>query len=85
MKNIRSELMPDHKVFELEDGQKFGAHKHSCLFCKHCSDIFWDYTNGIYGVICDINWYTAESMHEHIHLSFDGKCEHFVESEGETI
>lgn len=83
MANIRSELMPDHKVFELADGRKIGAHKHSCLFCKHCSDIFWDYTNGIYGVICDINWYTAESMHEHINLSFDGQCERFVESEGE--
>ena len=34
MTNIRSELMPEHKVFELPDGQRFGAHKHSCLFCK---------------------------------------------------
>lgn len=80
MKNVRSELMPEHKVFELSDGRKFGAHKHSCLFCKHCSDIFWDH-NGIYGIICDINWNNAESMSEHIHLSFEGKCKSFEESE----
>lgn len=23
-----------------------------CVFCRH-ADIFWDYTNGIYMVICD--------------------------------
>jgi hypothetical protein len=80
-KKIRSKLMPEHKVFELSDGRKFGAHKRSCLFCEHCSDIFWDYTNGIYGISCDINWNNAESRREHIHLSFDGKCKSFEESE----
>lgn len=24
----------------------------SCVFCRH-SDIFWDYTHGIYMVLCD--------------------------------
>lgn len=76
--------MPEHKVFELSDGRKFGAHKYSCLFCKHCSDIFWDYTNGIYAIICDINWGNAESMDYHIHLSFDGKCKSFLEREGKA-
>ena len=84
MKNIRSELMPEHKVFELPDGRKFGAHKHSCLFCKHCSDIFWDYANGIYEIICDINWNDAESMSKNIDLSFYGKCKSFAESEANT-
>lgn len=83
MKNVRNGLMPDHKVFELADGRKIGAHKHSCLFCKHCSDIFWDYTNGIHTIICDIDWDDADSMYEHINLSFDGKCKSFEESEVE--
>lgn len=30
-----------------------------CVFCDHCTDIFWDYTNLIYGIVCsedhDIN------------------------------
>lgn len=25
-----------------------------CLFCDHCSDIFWDYSNGPYMIICDL-------------------------------
>ena len=24
-----------------------------CVFCNHCTDIFWDYTNGPYIVLCD--------------------------------
>ena len=23
-----------------------------CIFCKHC-DVFWDYTNGPYLLVCD--------------------------------
>lgn len=25
-----------------------------CVFCNHCTDVFWDYTNLIYAIICDI-------------------------------
>ena len=78
MANIRSELMPDHKVYELADGFKVGAHKHSCLFCFHCTDIFWDCTNGIYNIICDRKW-DNDSMIEHINLAFSGKCQSFEE------
>lgn len=24
-----------------------------CVFCQHCTDVFWDYTNLIYGIACD--------------------------------
>lgn len=24
-----------------------------CVFCKHCTDVFWDYTHLIYMLICD--------------------------------
>lgn len=24
-----------------------------CVFCKHCSDVFWDYTNLIYLILCE--------------------------------
>lgn len=84
MKNVRSELLPDHKVFELSDGRKFGAHKHSCLFCNHCSDIYWDYSNGIYAINCDKNWNNEDIRTEHIKSAFsNGKCEFFNESEVE--
>lgn len=26
-----------------------------CCFCKHCTDIFWDYTNGVYLTLCELN------------------------------
>lgn len=25
-----------------------------CLFCTHCTDVFWDYSNGPYMIICDL-------------------------------
>lgn len=81
MDNIKSELLPDHKVFTLSDGRKIGAHKHSCLFCNHCTDIFWDYTNGIYALVCGIKWNNAENMNKHINLSFRGKCKSFEEND----
>lgn len=30
------------------------APANSCLFCKHCTDVFYDW-HGIYLTICDIN------------------------------
>ncbi len=27
---------------------------HSCFFCEHCSDIFYDFTNGSYALVCDM-------------------------------
>lgn len=24
-----------------------------CLFCAHCTDVFWDYMHGIYGIWCE--------------------------------
>ena len=26
----------------------------NCIFCKHCTDVFWDYTHLIYLICCDI-------------------------------
>lgn len=28
--------------------------KTACVFCNHCTDVFWDY-HGIYALICDID------------------------------
>lgn len=29
--------------------------ENDCVFCAHCTDIFWDYTHGIYGKICELH------------------------------
>lgn len=28
-------------------------HDQDCVFCKHCSDIIWDYTHGPYMLFCE--------------------------------
>lgn len=25
-----------------------------CLFCEHCTDVYWDYINGPYMFICEL-------------------------------
>lgn len=70
----RSELKPDHRWFEMEDGRKFGAHKKSCLFCKHLTDIFYDYTNGPYMFICELGLHDARLEQDYVKMSFEGKC-----------
>lgn len=29
--------------------------KKGCPNCTHCTDVFWDYSNGIYGAACEIH------------------------------
>lgn len=43
-----------------------------CLFCKHNTDVFWDYTNGPYIFICDVSEDTGKGDR--------GKCPHFIEA-----
>ena len=51
-----------------------------CVFCEHCTDIWWDYTHGIYGIFCDID---ANDQIESIKRP-DFECKNFIE-EGDTI
>lgn len=44
----------------------------ACMFCDHCTDIFWDYTNGPYMIICDIDIDPTDG-------GYDGTCRSFVE------
>lgn len=78
MTNIehRSELKPNHRWFQIEMGPKIGAHEHSCLFCKHLTDFFWDYTNGPYMFFCDV-----EAGNDNVSASFDGKCPMYEEED----
>lgn len=29
--------------------------KKGCPNCTHCTDVFWDYSHGIYAVICELH------------------------------
>ena len=32
-----------------------GQDDHDCVFCQHCTDVFWDYTNLIYMLMCELD------------------------------
>lgn len=48
------------------------AKANSCLFCDHCTDIFYDW-HGIYALVCDIE--------KDVNVGSAGECEDFVEEE----
>lgn len=43
-----------------------------CMFCEHCTDVFWDYTNLIYIIHC-----------EKEHDIWDRPCKYFKENNSE--
>ena len=43
-----------------------------CVFCDHCTDVWWDYTNLIYMIAC-----------EEDHDPWDRPCQYFKESDPE--
>lgn len=55
-------------------GVKVIAPDNSCLFCNHCTDIFWDYTNGIYDTYCELD--------KDIEKGAKGLCKNFEEERG---
>lgn len=72
------QLKENHKIFHCENGKAYGAHEMSCFFCKHCTDIFWDYTNGPYMLMCEL----PDTDDENQKSAFrDGGCEKFEQDE----
>lgn len=42
--------------------------EHDCVFCEHCTDVFWDYTSLIYMIFCNED-----------HDPWTRPCKHFKE------
>lgn len=59
------------KEYKCENGVTYNVPDKSCLVCQKCKDVFWDYTNGPYMVICSI----------HEDPVTDGTCTDYVEEE----
>lgn len=55
--------------FKCDNGHTYIVKDKSCLVCGHCTDVFWDYTNGPYLVICEL----------HDELISDGTCKDYIE------
>ena len=49
---------------------KVMAHERSCFFCRKCTDIWWDYTNGPYMFFCEDGIDPGEK-------EFAGECDGF--------
>lgn len=43
------------KRFLCDSGRQYNLPDEACVFCIHCTDIFWDYTHGIYMLACSEN------------------------------
>lgn len=58
------------RVYTLKIGWKVDAPENSCLFCDHCTDIFYD-SGGIYATWCDLGLDTYAGSW--------GECKSFIE------
>lgn len=61
----------DFKLFKCANGCTYQAPDKSCCFCKHCTDIFYDFTHGPYLFMCELDC-DAEK-------AFENKCANFEE------
>lgn len=63
---------------------KYDLPDHACVFCKHCTDVFWDYSNGIYNLFCDkykLPTCSNGTLIGHIdNGNLSGKCTDFEEN-----
>jgi hypothetical protein len=62
------------KVYECDE-YKCDAHPRGCFFCKHSTDVFWDY-DGPYMIICELQKENDQDMPT---FGCIGECKHFEE------
>lgn len=59
------------KKFKCANGYTYVVKDRTCLVCKHCTDILYDYTNGPYMAFCELRDI----------LITDGTCEDYLEEQ----
>jgi hypothetical protein len=64
------------KVYEC-DYYKCDAHPRGCFFCKHCTDVWFDYTNGPYMFFCEKH----DGENDPTPQGIRGKCKMFESDE----
>lgn len=42
------------RIFKCANGLAYKCPDTACVFCDHCTDIFYDYTNGPYLMFCEL-------------------------------
>lgn len=67
------------RIFQCEDGLLKGPTQRvpdkACVFCERCTDIFWDYSHGVYCIFCDKH----EDDNYVKHGNSDSSCPDFIE------
>lgn len=65
-----------YKCFDCANGRTYKAPDKSCCFCKHCTDIFYNFTHGPYLFICELECGTESA--------FENECACFEEEINEN-
>ena len=58
------------RFFKCENGNVYMCSDRACVFCDHCIDIIYDYTNGPYLLLCELPEHDTHN---------GAGCEHFIE------
>ena len=73
----------DLKEFQCCDGvlkgRKYKLPPTACVFCTHCTDLFWDFSHGIYALFCD-----KDIDYRAIYGNVKGECKMFELEESEV-
>lgn len=72
------------REYYFDDGCSVWAPEKSCCFCKNCTDIWYDYTNGPYMFHCVKAEESEDEEDTLTPLGYEGKCGYFeFDEEGE--
>lgn len=72
------------REYYFDDGCSVWAPEKSCCFCKNCTDIWYDYTNGPYMFHCVKAEESDDKEDTLTPLGYEGKCGYFeFDEEGE--
>ena len=73
IKEKENGLSRTYTTYDFGHPVKWSCPVRSCCFCAKCTDVFWDYTNGLYMFICDEDRDTS--------FGYYGQCEWFKDEE----
>lgn len=77
MQKYTGQSLEGKRKYIIEPGFAIWAPEKSCMFCKKCDDLIWDYTNGPYVFFCDED---VEGTKELAERGAVGECECFEEN-----
>ena len=77
MQKYNGQSLEGRHKYVVESGFTIWAPEKSCLFCRKCDDIIWDYTNGPYCFSCEEDVDGKKDLTEKGAI---GECKYFKEN-----